>query len=262
MSPLATRYGAWALVAGASEGLGAAWANALGARGLRLILLARREAVLAETATSIRERHGVEVVTAAVDLSAPDVVAQVKPLLEGREVGVYVHNAAFAPLGLFLERPVDDALRGLDVSCRAPVLLTHLLGQAMAARGRGAIVLMSSLTAFQGTPFLSLYGATKAFNLTLAEGLNAELRERGVDVIACCAGATRTPGYLRTAPRPAPGELAPEQVVEETLGRLGTRAVVVPGRFNRFARLLLGLLPRAMAVRVLGGQTRALTLHE
>lgn len=118
---------------------------------------------------------------------------------------------------------------------------------------------MSSLTAFQGTPLLSVYGATKAFNLSLAEGLHTELVTKGVDVLACCAGATRTPGFLRASPDGAPGQLEPAQVVEEALQKLGRTAFMIPGRFNRFASLLMRrLLPRASTVKLLAKEAQRL----
>ena len=257
-----TRYGPWALIAGASQGLGAAFGHALAARGLKLILVARREAALAETAAALRDQQGTEVVTAAVDLAAPALLEALAPVLQGREIGLYVHNAAFVPRGEFLSAPPADHWKSVAVNCQVPLLLCHHFGSAMAARGRGGLVLMSSLTAFQGTPLLSTYGATKAFNLTLAEGLHAELEPRGVDVLAVCAGATRTPGYLLTAAEGgAPGELEPRQVAEEALAQLGRRAFMVPGAFNRFASFLMrNLLPRASTVKVLAQQARRLRL--
>ena len=120
---------------------------------------------------------------------------------------------------------------------------------------------MSSLTAFHGSPFIATYGATKAFNLVLGEGLWFELRARGVDVLACAAGATRTPGFLRASPHGEPGMIEPAQVVEEALGQLGRRGVMIPGRFNRFASFLMRrVLPRGTAAGILGNRTRNLTL--
>ena len=252
-------FGPWALVAGASEGLGAAWAHALAKRGLNLVLVARREGPLGEVASALRERHGVEVQPVTCDLATPKVWETLAPALDDREVCLYVHNAAFAPHGDFLERPVDDALTSVAVSCRAPVLLAHHLGKRMAQRGRGGVILMSSLTAFQGTPLLTAYGAAKAFNLTFAEGLNAELKPRGVAVLACCAGATRTPGFERSSPDGAPGLLEPEQVVEAALAQLGRHAIVIPGAFNRFASFFMRrLLPRTAAVNLLAAQAKKL----
>ena len=130
----------------------------------------------------------------------------------------------------------------------------------MAERGRGGIVLLSSLTAFWGSPWVATYGATKAFNLSLGEALAHELGERGVDVLVSCAGATRTPGFVSlVAGRKAPQAMRPEVVAEQTLNALPKRGVFVPGARNRFIQLLLSrLLPRTTAVRIMAGQTRAL----
>lgn len=250
-------YGAWAVVAGASEGLGAAFATALAEQGYKLVLLARRAEVLESVAASLRAK--VEVVTKAIDLSSPSLEVELAPVFAEREIGVLVCNAAHAPMGPFAQLPVADALRSIDVNCRSPVVLTHLVLPKMLERRRGAIVLMSSLTAFQGSPFLAVYGATKAFNLSLAEALWAETKPHGVDVLAVCAGATRTPGYLETAKAKAPGELEPRQVVDEALATLGRGPFLVPGVFNRFASFLLRrLMPRRSTVMVMGSQTAKL----
>ncbi len=255
------RYGPWAVVAGASEGLGAAFAHALAARGMNLALLARRESLLRSTAEAIRARHGVEVRSASVDLSRADALEPVRALTAGLEVGLYVHNAAFAPLGAFLDQPVEALHRALDVNCRAAVDFTHHFLPPMVSRRRGGVVLMSSLTAFQGSPWVSTYGATKSFLLALGEGLWMELSGTGVDVLACCAGAIRTPNLLKTEVRDAPGALEPQEVAEEALRALGRKPTHIPGRFNRFASFVMRrLLPRKASVRVIGSHTRRLQL--
>jgi hypothetical protein len=255
------RYGSWAVVAGASEGLGAAWAEALAARGLNLVLFARRPEVLDATAAAIRARHGVEVGTQAFDLASDGFGAELERLAGSLEVGFGVFNAAHAPRGPFLDLSLGDQLRSVDVNCRGPLTMAHVLGRRMAARGRGGLVFMSSLAAFQGSPFIATYGATKAFNLMLGEALWFELQSRGVDVLACAAGATRTPGFLVASPDGEPGEIEPAQVVKEALGKLGRAGVMIPGRFNRFASFLMRrVLPRGTAVGILGNRTRKLTL--
>ncbi len=255
------RYGPWALVAGASEGLGAAFADGVARRGLHVVLLARRRGVLEATAEGLRRRRGVEVRTAVVDLASPGAAAAAVEAAGGREVGLLVCNASFSPIGPFLEVGVEDLQRAIDVNCRSTVALAHAFAGPMARRGRGGVVLMSSLTAFQGSPWLSVYGGTKSFGLALAEGLWHELRESGVDVLACCAGATRTPGFEAAMPQGAPGLLEPEQVVAETLAALGRGPAVVPGRFNRLVSLLLRrLLSRRRTVEIMGRHTRRLRL--
>jgi uncharacterized protein len=259
MSPLRERYGPWALVAGASAGLGEAFARLLAARGIHLLLLARRAEALERLATELRGAHGVEVRVAAVDLARGDLAAVVEPLAAEAEVGLLVYNAAHSAIGPFVERPLAEHLRVLDVNCRGPLTLAHVLGGQRARRGRGGIVLMTSLAASQGNPLLASYAASKAFDLVLAEGLWAELRDRGVDVLACRAGATRTPGYAASRPRRSVPLMDPEDVARGALDALGRGPSVVAGALNRVAAFAFGrLLPRRAAIQVMGRATRRL----
>ncbi|HKA89504.1 MAG TPA: SDR family NAD(P)-dependent oxidoreductase, partial [Haliangiales bacterium] len=196
MTDFAARYGPWAVVAGASEGLGAAFARALAARGLNLVLFARRRDALDALAASL----GVEVRAVALDLAQPDLAAAVADVVGDIDVGLLVYNAAYAPIGAFAELPLADKLRAVDTNCRGPVTLADALAPRLRRRGRGGIVLMSSLAGALGSPLVATYAATKAFNLVLAEGLWDELGQLGIDVIACRAGATRTPNYEASQP--------------------------------------------------------------
>lgn len=254
-------YGPWALVAGGSEGIGAAFAETLAARGLSLILAALPGEALAQAAAAARAR-GAEVLEAPLDLAAPDAAERLAAIAGEREVGLLVYNAAFVPIGTFLGTPLADKLRALDVNCRGPLLLADRFGPAMAARGRGGIVLLSSLAGTCGAALMGTYAATKAFNHVLAEALWAELAARGVDVLALRPGATRTPGWLRS--RPAPGAvplpvLEPQEVVDAALAALGRGPSIIPGRWNRLAGLALArLLPRRVAVAMLSDAARRL----
>ena len=149
----------------------------------------------------------------------------------------------------------------LALNTRGPLTAARIFGEQMAARGRGTIILLSSLTAFWGTAYLATYGATKAFNLALAEALSAELGPAGVDVVACCAGATTTPGFTTlVAGRKAPKAMTPEAVARTTL-RAARRGAFVPGGFNKFAQWLLArLLPRRLAVKIMARQTKTLAV--
>jgi short-subunit dehydrogenase len=258
----ARRYGPWALIAGASEGIGAAFARALARRGLDLVLVARRAEPLAQLERELAAQGATRVRCLSLDLARAGAAAQLESELRDLEVGLVVYNAALAPGGEFLEIPLEAQLAAVDLNVRGPLELAHRFGRRMAARGRGGVVLLSSLTAFQGSPFVATYGATKSFLLALGEGLWYELAPRGVDVLAVCAGATRTPNYLRQrSARGAPGELEPEQVAREALDRLGAAPCMIPGRFNRFAsQLMRRLLSRRATIRLMGAQTRRLTL--
>jgi len=253
-------YGPWAFVGGASEGLGEAFARAIAKRGVSLVLAARRAERLESLAAELAAAHGVEARTLPLDLGAPDAVERVRNAAADVEIGLYVHNAAHSPIGRFLDVPAAEHLRVIDVNCRAPLLLAHALAGPMAERGRGGVLLMASLAGLQGSAMVASYAASKAFNLILAESLWVELRERGVDVLACVAGATSTPGYLASRPRAAAGDplvLTPEEVVEEALGALGGGPTVVPGRGNRASFFVLQrLLPRSVATRLVSATTR------
>jgi len=255
----AKRYGPWALVAGASEGIGEAFARELAQRGLNVVLVARRLEPLEAAAREIARLAKVDVHCISLDLTRVDAAAVLEQEVAELDIGLVVYNAALAPAGGFLEIPLDEQLPAIDVNVRGPLALAHRFGRRMTARGSGGIVLLSSLTAFQGSPYVATYGATKSFLLTLAEGLWFELAPRGVDVLAVCAGATRTPRYLKRAQGRAPGELEPAQVAREALDRLGHGPLMIPGRFNRFAsQLMRRLLPRRITIRIMGGQTRHL----
>jgi uncharacterized protein len=259
MSSLADRYGPWALVAGASEGLGAAFATALAEGGLSLVLLARRSEPLEALAVDLRARFGVTVETVAVDLAAADLEARIEAIAAEREIGLLVYNAALSIVAPFLDTPLADKQRIVDVNVRGPITCAHVLGRRMGERGRGGIILLSSLTAFWGSAWLATYGATKAFNLSLGEALSHELAERGIDVVVACAGATRTPGFVaQTAGKKAPRSMTPDDVARETLRALPRRGAFIPGFFNRFAQRMLSLMPRRSAIRVMAGHTRGL----
>jgi short-subunit dehydrogenase len=258
---LARRYGPWALVAGASEGIGAAFARALAEDGFNLILVARRAVPLDALAEELGGAHRISVTTIPCDLGETGTVPAIVAASADREIGLLVYNAASSSVGPFLATPAPAHAAMIDVNARAPVLLAHALAGSMARRKRGGIVLMSSLTAFQGTPLVATYGATKAFNLVLAEALWSELASHGIDVVACCAGATTTPGYDRVTPRSSearfgPRPQAPGDVAREALAALGRRPVAITGFANRLASFVMRrVLSRRQAVSVM---TRAM----
>jgi short-subunit dehydrogenase len=267
MSPegsLRARYGPWALVAGGSTGLGAEFARQLAAARLNLVLVAEAAEPLTSLAADLSARHAVEVLPVVADLAEPGMLGIIERAAGQLEIGLLICNAAHVPIGPFLGRPLEDHLRAVQVNCRAPVALIHRFAPGMVARGRGGILLMSSLAGLQGSALLATYSASKAFDLVLGEALWEELRGTGVDVLALCAGAVRTETYLASNPRPprvGPPVMAVEPVVRHALASLPRGPRVVAGHPNRIAATLLQLLPRRWSVRLMGRSTRALYPH-
>jgi hypothetical protein len=253
------KYGPWALVAGASEGLGAAFAEQLAQLGLNLILIARRSDPLHSLSAHLQEKYGVQIVSQALDLSDFETTKQFVSSLD-LEVGLLVYNAAYAPIGYFEDIAEKDLDMIVSVNIRTPLLLSKLISSKMIAQKRGGIILMSSLAGTQGSPKIATYAASKAFNLILAEGLWSELEEHGVDVVACCAGAIITPGYQNAQSQKAPGTLEPYQVAQEALHALGKGATVVPGFTNKMARFFMGrVFPRRWAISIMKKNTKNLS---
>lgn len=256
MRTFADRYGPWAVVAGGSSGIGGAFAGELAARGCNLVLVALDEDELAATAGRLGHDHGVEVRTVALDLAREDLLTALRPHLADVDLGLVVWNAALAPRGRFDQTDPAELDTAIDLNVRGPVRLVRELAPRLVARGRGGIVLMASLASLQGSAVLATYAATKAFDRVLAEGLWADLRPHGVDVVAVVAGATDTPTYRASGARggPAPGDAA--EVARAGLDGLGRGPLVVPGRANRLsAQVLSRLLPRRVAVSLLSRAT-------
>jgi uncharacterized protein len=178
--PWARTYGPFAVVTGASDGIGAAFARDAAERGLDLVLIARRRDRLEALAAELRAAHGATVIVLPLDLAQPDSTAEIGKAVAGLDVGLFVAAAGFGTSGPFLDAAAADELGMIDVNCRAVVAQTHLIAGDLKARGRGGIVLFSSIVAFQGVPGSANYAATKAFIQTFAEGLRIELKPHGV----------------------------------------------------------------------------------
>jgi short-subunit dehydrogenase len=248
------------LIAGGSEGLGHAFAAEAAARGLHVVIVARRPEPLATSADRLRADYPVQVREVVADLSQPSAFHDVLPAATGElEIGLVVANAAHAPVGPFLGLAAGQARQAIQVNCAGPVRLAADYLPAMVRRRRGGLIVVSSLAGLQSLPGGAVYAATKAFGRVLAESLWAELRPHGVDVLACVAGAIRTPGWDRSGMRSAPGILHSARVAADTYDRLGHGPIVIPGRFNRAATAALRLLPRRTAITIMDRATARLS---
>ncbi len=190
-------HGPWAVIAGGSEGVGAEIAHQLAADGLNLVLVARKLGPLEETAAAVRER-GVEVRTVSADLTDPDAITAITAATDDVEVGLLVYNAGANSYGRAFTDGELDGFRGVvNLNITAMLALTHYYVRPMKERGRGGVLLVGSLAGYVGTSTEGIYGGVKAFGRIFAEGLWAELREHGVDVLELVLGVTRTPAMER-----------------------------------------------------------------
>ena len=261
----ADKYGPWALVAGASEGVGAAFAAELAARGLNVVLLARRQHALDEVADAVESRSNAQTRTLVVDLSEGSAAEKIAAATADLDIGLLVYCAGSdTEIVPFLDNKLSSAEAMLQRNCLAPMQLTHHFGQSMVERGRGGIMLLSSGAAFVGAPSMAVYGATKAFDMIFMEGLWSELRDHGVDALGVVLGTTDTPALRRVRQsrglagpdEPVRGATSPQEVVTAALEDLGKTPTCMAGRQIRWGSRILSPIPRQLQVRLMAFMSR------
>jgi len=245
------RYGPWALVTGASAGIGKEFAVQLADMGLNLVLLARRKQRLEDLAHQLESRNKIQTKTIVADLAQLDFLPHVVAKTQSMEIGLLVNNAGFGVAGRFLDHELEKELALLDVNCRAPLMLTHVFGSQMAKRNRGGIIFVSSVSGYIATPFASTYAASKVYELFLTEALGYEFAKEGVDMLALCPGSTATEFHQIAGLQPVAG-MAVQPVVQSALKQLGKKRVAIPGWYNRIIVWLLKLMPRSIPVSMAG----------
>lgn len=254
------RYGPWAVVTGASSGIGRAVATRLAAAGLNLVLAARGRDALDRLAAELTAAHGVECRMVGVDLAAESGADALTAAADGLDVGLLVASAGFGTSGPFLDTPLEPELDMLAVNCRALLALTWSFGRRFTARGRGGVILLSSIVGFQGMPWAAHYAATKAYVQVLAEGLAVEWAGRGVDLLAAAPGPTDS-GFAARAGMRMGRALKPADVAQPILDALGRRTTVLPGLLSKVLVYSLVPLPRWARVRVMGRVMRGMIGH-
>ncbi len=252
------KYGPWAVVTGASDGIGREFARQLGSAGLNLFLVARRRDALDALAEAMEKEQGIETKVIDVDLSEDEGVQHIVKETQGVDIGLLVASAGFGTSGNFIDSPLRQEIEMLNVNCRAVLTLAHVFGRRFAERQGGGIILMSSIVGFQGVPRAANYAATKAYVQSLAEGLSLELAPYGVDTVASAPGPVDS-GFARRADMQMGMALKPDTVARATLAALGRRTTVRPGWLSKALEWAL-TLPRWARVRimkiVMGGMTK------
>jgi len=246
------RYGQWALVTGASSGLGEEFSRQLAAKGLNIALAARRRELLDNLADELRSNNGVECRVIPIDLTESSACDEVAAAVEDLKVGLLINNAGFGLVDRFHQQEPGLQAKMTILNCVVPVELTEKFLPAMLERKQGGIIFVASTAAYQATPYFTTYAATKAFNLFMGEGLWEEYRKDNIDVLSLSPGYTVTEfhevaGIATHRRRSGPSA---EVVVTLALNSLGKVPSVMHGRWNRFLMNMERLLPRKTVIKL------------
>ena len=255
------RFGPWAVVTGASSGIGRAIAVELAREGVHLALVARRRDALELLARDLSAENGIETRVVVADLAGRDAAQEIQAATADLDVGLLIAAAGYGTSGPLISLPVGPELEMIDVNCRALVELSALYGRRFAARSAGGIVLFSSLLAFQGAAGAATYSATKAFVQTFAEGLRRELAPAGVAVLSAAPGPVRTEFGERADMRMSFAD-EPSVVARDTLKALGRRTTVRPGVVSKALAGAMAFVPRWGRTIIMGRVMADMTRHQ
>ena len=252
------RYGPWAVVTGATSGIGRETAIELARMRFDLVIVARDEDALASLAQLLSDHYEVRVIVACADLGTEEGIRSALTTTVDLDVGLFVASAGFGTSGRFLDSDVETERELLRVNCAAVLAMTHDYARRLADRGRGGIVLLGSIVGFQGAPKSANYAASKAYIQSLAEALHIELKSDGVDIVVAAPGPTRS-NFARRAKLQMGATVQPEVVARQTLTALGKRMTVRPGWLSKFLGHSLRLAPRSLRVRIMGSIMNGMT---
>ncbi len=252
MTKLKSKYGSWALVAGAAIGLGEAYSFELAKQGFNIILIDIEQATLENLSTKLEFEYKIQTKKLLVDLAVKNATDQIMKEIKGMDVRLLIYNAAFSRIKNFQDLSSEELDKFIAVNTGIQLKLVHAFSKRLIEKKQsGGILLMSSLAGLLGMQYIAPYAATKAFAWNLAESLNHELKTYNIDVMACIAGATATEAYLKTKPKYGlikPQVQEPAMVAKLALNKLGSRALFIPGFSNRLNYFILTrLLPRKWA---------------
>lgn len=243
------QYGPWAVVTGASNGIGLEIANVLAARGLNVVIAARSETKLNQLAKDISQNHGVSTRVVATDLATEAGSNALFEQTQGLDVGLLVANAGFGTSGEFLNADIASELNMIDLNVRALAAHTHHFGQRLKMRGKGGIILISSILSWQPVVKSANYAATKAYVQSLAEALHIECKPLGIDILASAPAGVNT-GFAARASMQIDGA-DPKVVAKNTVDALGKKSTVCPHFMSKFLTTALATVPRFMRIKIM-----------
>ncbi len=244
-------YGPWAVVTGASDGIGKALAGRLAADRVNVVLVARSEARLQALAGELSAAHGIETMVLVADLSEPGAADTIEALTSRLDVGLVALAAGFGTTGTFLETALTEELQLIAVNIAAVMRLSHTFAGRLAARGKGGIVLFGSIVGWQGVPGQANYAASKAYVQSLAEGLHDDLKPLGVDVLAVAPGPVDS-GFGARAGLTMTSATSPDVVASRNPPRAGPPAHGDPWCSGKVLTASLTPLSRRLRSRILG----------
>lgn len=256
---LIQKYGNWAIITGASSGIGLELAHCLADAGFNLVLNARDINKLQEVEKILQSSYNVKVKVIAADASQHDAIDKITTETSQLNIGLLVVSAGYGTSGLFINSSLPSEINMLRVNCEALLSLTHYFSQKFAQQSRGGIILMSSMVAFQGVPYSANYAATKAYVQSLAEALAVELKPYNVDVLAVAPGPVSS-GFEERANMKMSMSLKPSDIGVPILKALGKKTTVLPGLLTKVLVYSLRTVPRwgkiKIMQKVMGGMTR------
>lgn len=254
-------YGEWALITGASSGIGLELAECLADAGFNLIVNSRSSVSLQELKSKLESKYGIEVRVIACDVSEQESIDSIIRSTQGLHIGLLILSAGFGTSGLFHQSSLHSEINMLRVNCEALLALTHYYSQQFVLQKRGGIILLSSMVAFQGVPYSANYAATKAYVQSLAEALNVELKPYGVDVLAAAPGPVAS-GFARRSNMKMSMSLKPSQVAVPILEALGRRTTVLPGFLTKLLVYALRTVPRWGKIKIMAKVMGGMTAHQ
>lgn len=252
------KYGPWAVVTGASSGIGKALATELARAKVNLVLVGRNVSELDRLAVTLGNDHEVTCRVVMFDLSDDNCIEIVDQASKDLDVGLLVASAGFGTSGSFVDSNIETELEMLNVNCRALLALSWYFGRRFVKRGSGGMILMGSIVGFQGTPWAAHYSATKAYVQVFAEGLGRELKDKGVDVLSVAPGPTNT-GFATRANMTMGATLDPTKIAPEILNALGRKTTVLPGFLSKLLFYAMLPLPRWARISIMGSVMHGMT---
>jgi len=244
-------YGSYALVTGASEGIGRSFATQLAKRGLNVLLVARRAEALNQLSQELESKFGVLCPVVVADLSIDSDVEHVLQQSHKLDIGLAICNAGYGTAGNFLDNNLEIEMNMLRVNCSAVTRMAHVLGKQLRTRGKGGMVLMSSVLATQGVARSANYAASKAYVHSLGEALQEEWRGNGIHLLIVAPGPVAT-GFAKRSKMQMGQASTPDVVAIESLDALGKKRIVHPGWLAKLMVLALSTAPRFLRVKIMG----------